>query len=571
MNILKNGVKKYGIHLISAGVIVLLCLINIRILDYPAVLNDEFGYWGNAVSFVGYDWSELIAENPYYSWGYSIWLVPIVLLLPEYFWYKAAIGLNVVFLLCAYILCFKFGKKIYVSIEEWKIAAVALLVSIYPSNISYAQVSWSETLLYFLMWLITYLFLCLDKKYSSKLVLVISLLLGYSYIVHARSIGLVFVGFISLAALMRKHQKKYGMLVIVLGILVFLYLANNMVKDNIIIELYSNSTISALNNVGLDRNTISLYLERIFSDFKLLLISLGGKLTYILLGTCLVISLSLVDIIEKTIRFIKTKEMGANYLITEYWCLFSAVVMWGLGSVQMMNWEERKDIIVYSRYFENTLGPILFLSIMGLMYKQIHNKIWCILSGIVATVGLIISCHCINGASGFFNSICSPIFGALYDMLVSPQYLIIITIAICFWSLLMILTANKRRYLFLWIFIFYFVLAYRGPQYVNNYRLRLDEDILSVKYEIEWIRNYENIYYVKSEKDLYSANPKYLQFMMPEDTILVCEQEDIKNILEENTLILCNPLDKKIKIILQKNGASEEFSTNMLSLYRFEK
>ena len=78
-----NKVKNLSIHLIILIIITGLCCIHIRALDYIFIINDEFGYWAHAISAVGYDWKDLISQTPYYAWGYSIWLVPIIALLPS--------------------------------------------------------------------------------------------------------------------------------------------------------------------------------------------------------------------------------------------------------------------------------------------------------------------------------------------------------------------------------------------------------------------------------------------------------------------------------------------------------
>ena len=90
-----NKVKNLSIHVIIIIIITGLCCIHIRALDYIFIINDEFGYWAHAISAAGYDWKDLISQTPYYAWGYSIWLIPIIALLPSPgLWYKAAIGLK---------------------------------------------------------------------------------------------------------------------------------------------------------------------------------------------------------------------------------------------------------------------------------------------------------------------------------------------------------------------------------------------------------------------------------------------------------------------------------------------
>ena len=39
---------------------------------------DEFGYWSVAAAILGYDWSSITGLGPYYSYGYSVLLTPIL-------------------------------------------------------------------------------------------------------------------------------------------------------------------------------------------------------------------------------------------------------------------------------------------------------------------------------------------------------------------------------------------------------------------------------------------------------------------------------------------------------------
>lgn len=93
---MRNILKKNSVlHILSVLLIGSLCLLNFPQLNFIAVLNDEFGYWGNAVSIAGYDWKSLIAETPFYSLGYSLLLVPIVMLFSSpIVWYRLAILLD---------------------------------------------------------------------------------------------------------------------------------------------------------------------------------------------------------------------------------------------------------------------------------------------------------------------------------------------------------------------------------------------------------------------------------------------------------------------------------------------
>lgn len=91
--------KQYSTYLPSALAIIallLIYLINAKNTNCLAVFNDEFGYWGNAAAMAGKDWTALMARTPYYSLGYSLFLVPLFKLHLQFStMYRLAILMNI--------------------------------------------------------------------------------------------------------------------------------------------------------------------------------------------------------------------------------------------------------------------------------------------------------------------------------------------------------------------------------------------------------------------------------------------------------------------------------------------
>ena len=568
--------KEKIIYVLSCVFIVIVCVYDIRRLDYIAVLNDEFGYWGNATAFLGYEWKELISETPYYAWGYSFWLIPIIALFSSSIvWYKLAIGLNIIFLLLSYCLCVKIGNRIFSEIDRKVIAIVSLSVILYPSNILYSQSAWSESLLYFLTWLGTYILLLLEEKFSYKLFLSEVLLLTYMYIVHARTMGIIGVGMIILCLILIKHNKKvYG---IISFILIFMlgYIINMKIKNIQLIELWSNSKISDMNNVGLNGKTFESYFFRVWGDLRLLFESLGAKLIVLFVSTGFTLPVAIYTIIIKSIQNIKKKNIFDNYIITKLWCIGIILAMWFLCSLQMMYWGERKDIIVYSRYMENALGPVLFLGtlfvITGIegMAKVMISSIVIFLSGINSVYFRVAN------AAGAFNTICSPIFGAFYEGMQNVANAFIGIVILSFFMIIVILSLQKinskklRTLIFSMVFIVVFtILNINAKSYLLDWRSNLDRGIVTVKEEIEKLGNNKELYYVKNiEHDQYSANPKYLQYMLPDCTIHIIEKKDIQELEEDNILILLNSKDTLTNEELT-GKLDKVVSTEMLIVYQ---
>lgn len=575
LNMSKN--KLNIVHIFSVCVILLVCFVHMSKLDFPTVLNDEFGYWANAVSLAGYDWSSLISTTPYYSWGYSILLVPIVVLLPSALWYKAAICLNVLLLIGSYYLCYNFGRKLFSGFNAYVLSVITLIVIIYPGNIVYAQESWSEILLAFMMWMIAYMLSCLDEHYSNGIFIVTSMLIGFMYIVHARTIGVVLVSIPILFTILIKHKKSVWYYLIPIIIFVALYMLNDVMKQYLIMEFYSSSSASNTNNVSINTATIAGYIDKLVQYFSAFVLSLFGKFIYLLIASGLTIIVGISGVIKELFSNIKKKVFFDKHIITKFWCVLSTIAMWGICSLQMLAWEQRKDMLVYSRYFENTVGPLFLLCFVYLIINIEEKRKEIILSGIISVIGIGVVCHYIDKAYSFFNSICAPVFGAFFADVASVTEAYGKLIAYCLGMLMILLTVtiirNKKlgyNIILVTFFISYILIGYKGSGYVINAREDTKKNIVSSR---ENMSEYEDcrVYYVNYEQDPYCVNPKYLQFVMPNREIEICDRTSLKEIIKEDTYVMCHPKDMQtIFSLTEFENVSEVNSSSALIIYEVE-
>ena len=75
---------------------------------------DEFGYWASAAEAAGYDWSEVASLGSYYSFGYSLILLPILKLFGGgVLAYRAAIAVNMLCMLGGMLLLLGLMKKLF--------------------------------------------------------------------------------------------------------------------------------------------------------------------------------------------------------------------------------------------------------------------------------------------------------------------------------------------------------------------------------------------------------------------------------------------------------------------------
>lgn len=573
-------VKELHIHIFAFIVITLLCCLQIRALDYVYILDDEFGYWAHAISAVGYDWKDLIAETPYYSWGYSIWLIPIVALLPTpELWYKAAIFLNVFFLLLSYIFCYKSGRKLFPEVNEKAMALTSLIVIIYPSNIAYAQIAWSESLSYLLVWISTYLVLKLDENFSNSCYIALLGTLLYSYAVHNRNIGVVLAGIITIILLLIKHKGKIWYYIMLPVALIGGYQGIDLVKAHQINSLWSNSKASNINNVGVNTATIASYTSRIINGISSLFTSMVGKYLYILIGFELTFPIVIIRFVKDILSNIKEKCFFKNYFCCKLWTLLVAIFMFGLCALQMNSWSGRKDFIVYGRYMENSFGPLLLLAICGtiLYINSVKTALFISLTSIL--IGIFPVFYYMDNANGKFNSICSPIIGVFYKLAGDPPKTFILLGLFLSFALVLIYIATslKTQCLRIMLIVFCFGLTYSsmgvllGKQFADR-RLVYDSMRVSLREKISGDLAEQELYYIKDQtSDSSCTKPKYLQYAIPDRTIHVILPEEISNYLEQDVILMTDPNDETSRTFLEDHDAQLIDSNYLLAVYSINK
>ena len=118
MKQLKAIFKSYKVDMFFMILIFGVCIWNIR--DYDCIRSvDEFGYFGVAASLAGWDWKEMMATSNYYSFGYSLILVPLIWIaqigISMSRVYKIVIVLNAFLLVGEYLLIKRVEEKVFVA------------------------------------------------------------------------------------------------------------------------------------------------------------------------------------------------------------------------------------------------------------------------------------------------------------------------------------------------------------------------------------------------------------------------------------------------------------------------
>lgn len=140
---------------------------------FPA---DEFGYWSYAAGLAGYDWSDIASLGSYYSYGYSLILLPVFLIFKDgVIAYRAAMVVNIALLAVCFFIRQKMGRTFY-----------AAAVVFYPTWLFYAGTTFAEILLvtlYLTTCMLLLKYLQTDNKRYMALMLAA---MFYMYLVHLR-------------------------------------------------------------------------------------------------------------------------------------------------------------------------------------------------------------------------------------------------------------------------------------------------------------------------------------------------------------------------------------------------
>ncbi|MCL2718591.1 MAG: hypothetical protein FWE14_07395 [Lachnospiraceae bacterium] len=396
--------------MLSAGVIIILAigLYNINVHYCLTIINDEFAYWANAAQMAGKDWTALMSTSSFYSYGYSLLLVPL-------FWlnismitvYRLAIIMNALLLAGSFLLTYWLARQLFGHngksnhnmnrIDNRLLVFVSLIVTLYTSNIFQMAVAWTEIALYFTFWAAAVLVYrvvlpVISDKEGQKPKIYDALLLAvaavYIYTIHNRALGVTvtvfaLILFIYIKSLIEK-KAQHILLICLVAMIGLFYLAS--VFRQFTIENWYEAT--ALDNIAAVSRSISIndYSGQVSKIRRLvtmqgivnLLLSLSGKVYYQATASFLLIFLPIFSIIGLTVKdmlmWIKRKPFKkwdiGNWVIL--FCSLSFVMEVGISALYKSGAVERLRAVdvLYGRYSEFAAGPLLLFAIAMLILKK---------------------------------------------------------------------------------------------------------------------------------------------------------------------------------------------------------
>lgn len=417
-------------HIVCLGLAIIIFIINFQIVgkcSHPFVFNDEAGYWTHAAVMAGKDWSGVSNGLGWYSYGYSLFLTVLIRIFSDTtVLYRAALFLNIAMLIAVYFIYIKIIEEIFPKINKYAVYFAAFAAVLYTPYQVQSGVAWSETTILFVTVLLTYNILRFIKKPTYINSASLGLLSIYLYMVHNRCIGIVLsvILVVGLSVLFKNGKVRHAVLFLI--VLAAGLMANKLICGHLEDIIWISGRPSG-NDMGSTMPKIKAAFTT--TDGLIRFVSLMFSQSFAAFVSAMCISIialwsalkNIFSNILKVIRAIKNRESIRNILDTRsfmllfVFCSFVSTLV--ISSIFMFTYA-RVDHILYTRYFDMTVGILVAIGICSVFTEMSDNR-----SRIVTALIPVILFIGVNRAealmkhlsSPVFNIICSPGIAAMYD------------------------------------------------------------------------------------------------------------------------------------------------------------
>ncbi len=572
------------------GIIIAICVADLGKKNIIFTTTDEFGYWANAAFFIGLDWSEVSSSIPYYAYGYSLWLAPLLAICGSSIAaYKASIILNAVFLGVGFLVLYRVGQILLSEISSLLIMVMAFCVTIYSGNVYISQFSFSECLLWMLMVFMVYFFAKAIYTQKTRYFVMLCFLSSYMFMVHMRTMGISIALLLVLFVYCFLKKGEWRKLLLAVVLIVILSGCILLLKDVVIHFVYSGENARNTNDFSGQAGNI----KRFFSWRGL--VSFGenalGELFYLGSATFYVFYFGLLYLLKDGIGLLRSfwggrKKGNLNSLI----CLFlllSLVINIAIASVSLQG-RSRIDLMIYGRYNEYILPIILMLGIVELMRNR-KRLLWFMPFLAFQIMVALLYCHVYRG--GRNEPVLMAIPGLLGWIFSTERTLVAdFEFKICYksgvialvFATLFYINLKKIRKLMPYVIS---VTCAVGWLLMERRACSVTPLGATVKYVdaatiLTGVWEQHNIYYVTDQKDrddwYGSTAINYLQFMLPICQIQPIDYSEIDMLRESDIVVLLASTEKPeavedrystlwtagLQILAEKDSVNERIITN---------
>ena len=397
--------------------IVVICIItylNIDSLKMPSVMNDEFGYLGNAAFFAGYNWSSILTDVPYYSYGYSLILAPLYILFQNAsVIYIGVYIINTIFLIIAFYSLYYVSGVLFKETGSLLKILVCLVAVLNTHSIIMSGYALSETMLFSFFCLVSmFLLKYLERPSYMKTILMASLGVMI-YTIHQRALVvlLLLIVIVIYMKMVNKISWKH-ILIFAVTLLVFFeaqLFFKSMVKGGL-----------SISDRGQNGNDFSDQLSAatlLFTKDGIInfIYSLNGKIFAIITAYYLVPVYFIEQTIKELYFTLKRGLKGMRDINIFYLFLLFSL----LGSIMIAAifclYPIRVDQVAYTRYSEYVMGPIMVVGLLMLGKIKICIKRDYIYLFILLISGIMVIYACYMLETTEFISLPTPVISIFYS------------------------------------------------------------------------------------------------------------------------------------------------------------
>lgn len=534
------------------------------------VLPDEFGYWGNAAALAGNDWSSLLNNISYYSYGFSLLLIPLYKICDSaYLMYQIALWLNVLFLCLSFLLACSCAKKWFPSLGNRVAVVMAFLSVCYPTYMLYVNIGWGEILQVFLFWGAAWCFTSYQKKGKLSYAWLMAIILVYSYLVHQRNLGVLVAGIISMFLVALNDKKQWKKFLCFIVLLAVLFVSGDVFKKYIQQHFYQGNALLATNDYSMQITKLN-YLSDSFKGIADIILSLSGKLIYMLTATAGVLIYGIYELGKyswttavKAVRKKRGEKVIFDWI--PLFLLLSIGSSWVINSVFFVV-PGREDHLYYGRYMEQVFGPVLIYGFMSVYRMNVKVRKILIVSTLACVFGVFLIT--LNNPFELDGMVSAMIVGIREFIQSGKIDLIGMLVDLTAFGVLSILifssrgTPTRSRVIFTAIVLLF---------WMKNYTLML-EDLNKQQasyYEVAQLADYaldheevEKIIYINSSsQDANNNMSNILQYIAYDKEVLAISSDKIKDYQKKNTLFVSYGLTNldevnkdEIRILNEGNG-----------------
>ncbi|SFP80077.1 hypothetical protein SAMN04487928_108102 [Butyrivibrio proteoclasticus] len=392
--------------------LVCLCMYGLHRIYGFSLFPDEFGYWASAAKVLGYNFSEVASIGSYYSFGYSLILLPILHLLSDsVLAYRCAVVVNLLLQILSFFILKEIFLKFFLKDKKTVSYVLSGIAVLYPPWVFYVQMTMSEALLFFMFVLVTYLMFRYIEKPGMARGILLALSTVYIYSVHMRTIGvfisvflmIIFEGIWRFCITTRnwpgykviRNVRPYILanagMIVTITFLIAGFLICTSFKNVITDQLYNSGNINTV-YINDYSGQIGKLLELLtIKGFISFLMSITGKLLYF---GCATFGLGFIGIYH-LLKRVSEKDRFSFFVLMAVSMQFMVMNIYLCRSADFD--ATRFDLFLHGRYFDFVIPILISLGLYELIkesggcLKMCLSLLLVVLSGLLSLLAVLMN------------------------------------------------------------------------------------------------------------------------------------------------------------------------------------